>query len=140
MDILEDCAGTLNLVFCNTKSDVKQVTKFLQDENIAALSMHGDLEQFERTERLVRFANQSATVLVATDVAARGLDIGQVDVVFNYELPPKPEVYLHRIGRTGRAGRKGRAYSLVTDRELRRLDAIKRPTRTPLWTSTRCDA
>ena len=94
LDMLEDCAGTLNLVFCNTKSDVKQVTKFLQDENIAALSMHGDLEQFERTERLVRFANQSATVLVATDVAARGLDIGQVDVVFNYELPPKPEVYL----------------------------------------------
>ena len=87
--------------------------------------MHGDLEQFERTERLVRFANQSATVLVATDVAARGLDIGQVDVVFNYELPPKPEVYLHRIGRTGRAGRKGQAYSLVTDRELRRLDAIQ---------------
>ena len=125
LDAMEDCAGTLNLVFCNTKSDVKQVTKFLQDENIAALSMHGDLEQFERTERLVRFANQSATVLVATDVAARGLDIGQVDVVFNYELPPKPEVYLHRIGRTGRAGRKGRAYSLVTDRELRRLDAIQ---------------
>ncbi|MEC9465850.1 MAG: ATP-dependent RNA helicase DbpA [Myxococcota bacterium] len=125
LDAMEDCAGTLNLVFCNTKSDVKQVTRYLQDENIAALSMHGDLEQFERTERLIRFSNQSATVLVATDVAARGLDIGQVDVVFNYELPPKPEVYLHRIGRTGRAGRKGRAYSLVTDRELRRLDAIQ---------------
>ena len=121
LDALDHWAGTLNIVFCNTKLDCAEITNYLQSENIAALAMHGDLEQFERTETLIQFSNQSATVLVATDVAARGLDIGKVDVVFNYELPNQPEVYLHRIGRTGRAGRKGRSISLVTDKEHRRF-------------------
>lgn len=118
-------AGTLNLVFCNTKIDCAKVAAFLKDNNIPALAMHGDLEQYERTETLIQFSNQSASVLVATDVAARGLDIGKVDVVFNYELPQQPEVYIHRIGRTGRAGRQGQAISLVTPREEERLVAIK---------------
>ena len=125
LDALDHWAGTLNIVFCNTKLDCAEITNYLQSENIAALAMHGDLEQFERTETLIQFSNQSATVLIATDVAARGLDIGKVDVVFNYELPNQPEVYLHRIGRTGRAGRKGRSISLVTDKEHRRLKEIK---------------
>ena len=125
LDALEDWAGTLNIVFCNTKLDVGEVTRYLRNANVAALPMHGDLEQFQRTETLIRFSNQSATVLVATDVAARGLDIGQVDVIFNFELPTQPEVYLHRIGRTGRAGRKGRAISLVTHNERHRLSDIQ---------------
>jgi ATP-independent RNA helicase DbpA len=125
LDALEYWAGTLNIVFCNTKLDCAEVTSYLRSAKVAALAMHGDLEQFERTETLIRFSNQSVTVLVATDVAARGLDIGKVDVVFNFELPTQPEVYLHRIGRTGRAGRKGRAISLVTDREQRRLKDIQ---------------
>ena len=125
LDALEDWAGTLNIVFCNTKVDCAEITSYLRSANIAALTIHGDLEQHERTETLIRFSNQSATVLVATDVAARGLDIGKVDAVFNFELPTQPEVYLHRIGRTGRAGRKGHAISLVTHNERRRLEDIQ---------------
>ena len=117
--------GRLNIVFCNTKIDCGQVAKSLQKENVAAIAMHGDLEQPERVRALVRFSNQSATVLVATDVAARGLDIHDVDAVFNYELPDQPEVYVHRIGRTGRAGKGGIAISLVTAREQGRLQSIQ---------------
>ena len=117
--------GQLNIVFCNTKNDCAQVAQSLQEEDVAAIAMHGDLEQPERVRALVRFANQSATVLVATDVAARGLDIHDVDAVFNYELPDQPEVYVHRIGRTGRAGKEGIAISLVTAREEGRLRAIQ---------------
>ena len=125
LEVLGHGAGTLNLVFCNTKIDCAKVATFLKDHDIPALAMHGDLEQYERTETLVQFSNQSASVLVATDVAARGLDIGKVDAVFNYELPQQPEVYTHRIGRTGRAGRQGQAFSLVTPREEERLEAIQ---------------
>ncbi len=117
--------GRLNIVFCNTKIDCAEVAQRLQHEGIAAIAMHGDLEQPDRVRALVRFANQSATVLVATDVAARGLDIDDVDMVFNYELPDQPEVYVHRIGRTGRANKTGAAISLVTAREERRLHAIQ---------------
>ena len=118
---LASWGGTLNLVFCNTKIDCDEVARFLQSSGISAIALHGDLEQAIRAERLVCFANRSATVLVATDVAARGLDVEGVDVVFNYELPAQPEVYIHRIGRTGRAGRGGAAVSLVEHREIRRL-------------------
>jgi ATP-independent RNA helicase DbpA len=124
LQAIEYWAGTLNIVFCNTKIDCAEITDHLISHGIAALAMHGDLEQIERTETLIQFSNESATVLVATDVAARGLDIGKVDVVFNYELPKQPEVYIHRIGRTGRAGRKGQAVSLVAEKEQRRLDTI----------------
>jgi ATP-independent RNA helicase DbpA len=90
-----------------------------------AVALHGDLEQFERNQTLVRFANGSANVLVATDVAARGLDIDNVDGVFNFELPTHAEVYIHRIGRTARAGKQGVAISLVADREMSRLSAVE---------------
>jgi ATP-independent RNA helicase DbpA len=105
--------GELNLVFCNTKIDCAEVAAYLSAQNIAAVALHGDLEQSERTEVLVRFANRSAAVLIATDVAARGLDVKDLDAVFNYELPQHAEVYVHRIGRTGRAGKQGVAVSLV---------------------------
>jgi len=116
--------GRLNIVFCNTKVDCAEVAAQLQNAGIPAIAMHGDLEQPERVRALVRFSNQSATVLVATDVAARGLDIDAVDMVFNYELPDQADVYVHRIGRTGRANKTGAAMSLVAPREERRLHAI----------------
>jgi len=117
--------GPLNLVFCNTKADCAEVAQFLQAAGIVAVALHGDLDQAQRTQVLVRFANRSATVLIATDVAARGLDVKDVDTVFNYELPKQPNIYVHRIGRTGRAGKSGVAISLVEPREMRRLQAIE---------------
>jgi ATP-independent RNA helicase DbpA len=117
--------GALNLVFCNTKIDCGNVARYLQDKNIVAVALHGDLDQPQRTQVLVRFANRSASVLIATDVAARGLDVEDLDAVFNYELPEQPEVYIHRIGRTGRAGKEGIAVSLVETREMRRLQEIE---------------
>ncbi len=109
--------GELNLVFCNTKIDCIALLDYLQSHQIAAVALHGDLEQAERNEALVRFSNRSASVLVATDVAARGIDIKDLDVVFNFELPKQAEVYVHRIGRTGRAGNSGKAISLVDSKE-----------------------
>ncbi len=117
--------GALNLVFCNTRADCMELTAFLQSNGVAAVALHGELDQPRRTHALVRFSNRSASVLVATDVAARGLDVEDVDVVFNYELPAQPEVYIHRIGRTGRLGKKGDAVSLVQTGEMRRLRAIE---------------
>jgi ATP-independent RNA helicase DbpA len=118
--------GALNLVFCNTKIDCAEVAKHLQSENIIALALHGDLDQIQRNQVLVRFSNRSASVLIATDVAARGLDVKDIDAVFNYELPQQAEIYVHRIGRTGRAGKTGAAINLVEDREMWRLQEIEK--------------
>lgn len=116
--------GALNLVFCNTKIDCAEVAAYLQAQDIVAVALHGDLDQAERTQVLVRFANRSASVLIATDVAARGLDVSDLDAVFNFELPKQAEIYVHRIGRTGRAGKQGVAVSLVEEREQWRLQGI----------------
>ena len=118
--------GPLNLVFCNTKVDCAEVARHLQSENIVAIALHGDLDQAQRNQVLVRFSNRSASVLVATDVAARGLDVKDIDAVFNYELPPQADVYVHRVGRTGRAGKTGVAVSLVEEREMWRLEEIEK--------------
>ncbi len=113
------------LVFCNTKLECQEVAASLVSRGFAALAIHGDLEQRERDQVLVRFANRSAAVLVATDVAARGLDIKELPAVINYELSRNPEIHTHRIGRTGRAGEQGLAVSLVTPRESRLITAIE---------------
>ena len=118
--------GALNLVFCNTKVDCAEVARHLQAQKIVAVALHGDLDQAQRNQVLVRFSNRSASVLIATDVAARGLDVKDIDAVFNYELPPQAEVYVHRIGRTGRAGKTGVAVSLVEEREMWRLIEIEK--------------
>ncbi len=102
------------IVFCNMKLDVDDVVADLQDAGFSALGLHGDLEQVDRDETLLQFANKSCAILVATDVAARGLDIPDVDLVINYDLPRNDETYTHRIGRTGRAGKSGKALSLST--------------------------
>jgi len=112
------------IVFCHTKIQCDEVAAFLRDNKIDSLAIHGDLDQRERDQVLVRFANNSCAVLVATDVAARGLDIKSLKAVINYELPRDPEIYTHRIGRTGRAGEKGIALSLFTSYEEVRVNAI----------------
>ena len=124
--VLRAWGGALNLVFCNTKIDCAEVTEHLRVEGIVAVALHGDLDQTQRNQVLVRFSNRSASVLIATDVAARGLDVKDIDAVFNYELPQQAEIYVHRIGRTGRAGKTGVAVSLVEDREIWRLEEIEK--------------
>lgn len=106
---------TSAVVFCNTKKEVKTLTSELAKDGFSVCSLHGEMEQRERDQTLVQFANQSALVLVATDVAARGLDIDTIEMVINYHLAHDPEVHIHRIGRTGRAGKNGFAASLFRD-------------------------
>jgi ATP-independent RNA helicase DbpA len=113
------------VVFCNTKKDCHDVANGLEGNGFSVQALHGDLEQKDRDQVLVRFANKSCSILVATDVAARGLDIKDLQAVINYELPWDPEIYVHRIGRTGRAGNKGLALSLCTPQELPRVKAIE---------------
>ena len=113
------------IVFCKTKQSVDQVTRDLVRRNLAAQSIHGDKSQQSRLETLNAFKEGSLRVLVATDVAARGLDIAELPFVINYELPTQPEDYVHRIGRTGRAGTDGVAISLMDKTEQKMFEAIK---------------
>jgi ATP-independent RNA helicase DbpA len=120
------------IIFCNTKLDADSVARELQLEGFSSLPLHGDLDQRDRNETLVLFSNRSCNLLVATDMAARGLDIADVSTVINYELPLDPEVYVHRIGRTGRAGKSGNALSLVTPKQMAALKRIEAYTENPL--------
>ena len=113
------------VVFCNMRRDTEEVVGSLSHYGFTALALHGDMEQRDRDEVLVRFANRSCNVLVASDVAARGLDVHDLAAVVNYELPTDPDVYVHRIGRTGRAGKAGLALSLVAPREVNRTEPIQ---------------
>ena len=113
------------VVFCNTKRFCQVVSDDLQQRGFQAQALHGDLEQRVRDQTLVRFANKSCSVLVATDVAARGLDIRDLEIVINLELSQDPEAHVHRIGRTGRAGQTGLALSLFSASEAYRLQAIE---------------
>ena len=106
-----------SVVFCNTKRETQEVADDLVGYGFSAVALHGDLEQRDRDQALVRFSNKSISVLVATDVAARGLDVEAVDAVINYQLARDSEVHIHRIGRTGRAGSKGIACSLYSEKE-----------------------
>ncbi|MDX1490276.1 MAG: ATP-dependent RNA helicase DbpA [Pseudohongiellaceae bacterium] len=112
------------MVFCNTKQDTRDTAKYLIKQGISALALHGDLEQRERDQVLIQFRNGSCQVLVATDVAARGLDIEQLPLVINADLPRDLEVYTHRIGRTGRAGNEGIALGVFFEQERFRVDAL----------------
>jgi ATP-independent RNA helicase DbpA len=105
------------LIFCNTKKETQDVADKLNEFGFSALALHGDLEQRDRDITLVRFSNKSISILVATDVAARGLDIDELDAVINYHIAHDAEIHTHRIGRTGRAGRSGIACSLFTENE-----------------------
>ena len=120
------------VVFCNTRRDADDVAGSLAHYGFSALALHGDLEQRDREEVLVRFANRSCNVLVASDVAARGLDIEDIGAVVNFELPTDADTYLHRIGRTGRAGRDGLALSLVAPGERNRAALIEQRQGAPI--------
>lgn len=113
------------VVFCNTKRGCDDIAAVLENNQISALALHGDLEQRDRDQVLIRFANGSCRVLVATDVAARGLDIKALAMVVNYQLSFDPEVHVHRIGRTARAGAEGRAVSFVAADEMVRAHALE---------------
>jgi ATP-independent RNA helicase DbpA len=112
------------LAFCNTKQQCRDLVAVLQGQGIVALELHGDLDQRERDQVLVQFANRSCSVLVATDVAARGLDIAQLEAVINVDITPDVEVHTHRIGRTGRADEAGWAFSLASLDEMGRVGRI----------------
>lgn len=112
------------VVFCNTKQMVRDVCTHLEQQGISVTALHGDMEQRDRDQVLVQFKQRSCTILVASDVAARGLDIDDLPAVINFELPRNAEVFVHRIGRTGRAGKEGLALSLFTEAERFKLDLI----------------
>jgi len=113
------------VIFCNTKRETQDVASALANDGYSAIALHGDLEQKDRDQTLVRFSNKSVSVLVATDVASRGLDIENLDLVINYHVPNDPEVYVHRIGRTGRAGNKGKACTLFSNKQSYPLSLLE---------------
>jgi ATP-independent RNA helicase DbpA len=113
------------LAFCNTRQQCRDLVDVLGAEGTQALALHGDLEQRDRDQVLIRFANRSCSVLVATDVAARGLDIAQLEAVINVDVTYEPEVHIHRIGRTGRAGEPGLALNLASLDEMGRVGQIE---------------
>jgi ATP-independent RNA helicase DbpA len=112
------------LAFCNTKQQCRDLLEVLHAQGIHALTLNGDMEQRERDQVLIQFANRSCSVLVATDLAARGLDIAQLEAVINVDVTPDPEIHIHRIGRTGRADQDGWALSLCSPADKRRVAAI----------------
>jgi ATP-independent RNA helicase DbpA len=114
------------VVFCNTKRETQEVADELSRMGFAAVALNGDMEQKMRDQTLVRFANNSASILVATDVAARGLDIDDLDAVVNYQLSREIDVHTHRIGRTGRAGSKGHAITLYTPKERYKVEMLEK--------------
>ncbi|MGO1247331.1 MAG: ATP-dependent RNA helicase DbpA [Oceanisphaera sp.] len=120
------------VVFCNTKRACQEVAEHLTDLGFSALALNGDLEQRERDQVLIRFANGSANILVATDVAARGLDIKDLAAVINYDITQDPETHVHRVGRTGRAGQQGLALSLCSPQEAYRVSMIEEYQRAPI--------
>ena len=113
------------IVFCNMKATCDDVSEALQDKGFEAAALHGDMEQKDRNEILTMFSNQSRNILVATDVAARGLDIKDLPAIINYDITPHPEVHMHRIGRTGRMGQEGLAFSFVGSKEIKFFKAIQ---------------
>ena len=113
------------IVFCNQKATASALAKDLVAAGLGAAALHGDLEQRDRDRVMAMFRNGSIRILIATDVAARGIDVANVTIVFNFDLPAKPEVYVHRIGRTGRAGSAGLAIALANPRESYKIEAIE---------------
>ena len=114
------------LAFCNTRQQCRDLLQVLRAEGFVALALHGELEQRERDQVLIQFANRSCSVLVATDVAARGLDIDQLEAVINVDVTPDSEIHVHRIGRTGRVDQAGWAFSLVSGNQMVRVDNIEK--------------
>ena len=121
-----------SVIFCNRKQQCKELAEDLWAQGIHALALHGDLEQKDRDRVLVQFSNKSSSILIATDVAARGLDIKDLSAVINFELSPDPEIHIHRIGRTGRADNQGLALSLFMPSEAPKVNAIEKYQKAPI--------
>ena len=130
--LLDMYAPKLSVVFCNTKKQVDELVQSLQGRGYFAEGLHGDLKQIQRDRVMNSFRNGKTEILVATDVAARGIDVDDVEAVFNYDLPQDDEYYVHRIGRTGRAGREGIAFSFVVGKEVYKLRDIQRYCKTKI--------
>ena len=129
IDIENDFYG---LIFCRTKNDVNTLTSHLTDRGYDAAAIHGDISQSQREQTLEKFKKQKLNILIATDVAARGIDVNNLTHVINYALPQDPESYVHRIGRTGRAGNEGTAITFITPSEYKRLMFIQRMAKTDI--------
>ncbi len=130
--LLDLYAPRLSLVFCNTKKKVDELVLELQNRGYFAEGLHGDLKQMQRDRVMQGFREGSTDILVATDVAARGIDVDDVEAVFNYDLPQDDEYYVHRIGRTGRAGRTGKAFTFIVGKEAYKLRDIERYCKTKM--------
>ena len=130
--LLDMYAPKLSVVFCNTKRQVDELVLALQGRGYFAEGLHGDLKQVQRDRVMNGFRKGRTDILVATDVAARGIDVDDVEAVFNYDIPQDEEYYVHRIGRTGRAGREGKAFSLVVGKEVYKLRDIQRYCKTKI--------
>ena len=131
--LLDMYSPKLSIVFCNTKRQVDELVQALQGRGYFAEGLHGDLKQVQRDRVMESFRNGRTDILIATDVAARGIDVGNVEAVFNYDIPQDDEYYVHRIGRTGRAGREGRAFSFVSGKEVYKLKEIQRYCKTKIY-------
>lgn len=125
LTLLATFQPTSSIAFCNTKQACDELLDYLRKQGVNALALHGDLEQKERDQVLVRFSNKSCSVLIATDVAARGIDIKGLDAVINVDLARDSEVHVHRIGRTGRAGESGLALNLVVQKEVHKINRLE---------------
>ena len=123
---------SLSIIFCNTKKRVDDLVEQLQGRGYFAEGLHGDLKQIQRDTVMKKFRNRTIEILAATDVAARGIDVDDVDLVINYDLPQDEEYYVHRIGRTGRAGKTGKAFSFVVGREIYKLRDIMKFTKSKI--------
>jgi len=132
VSLLQHYRPESSLVFCNRKQQCQELANELRQQGFHALALHGDLEQKERDQVLIQFANKSCSILIATDVAARGLHINDLQAVINFELSPDPEIHIHRIGRTGRAGNEGLALSLFMAAEQYKVKAIKEYIKSPV--------
>jgi ATP-dependent RNA helicase DeaD len=122
----------LSLVFCNTKKRVDELTQQMQSRGYSAEALHGDLKQDQRNKVMDRFRKGNIEILVATDVAARGIDVDNIEAVFNYDIPNDTEYYVHRIGRTGRAGKAGKSFTFAVGRDIYRLRDIQRHTKSAM--------
>ena len=130
--LLDMYAPKLSVAFCNTKKQVDELVQELQGRGYFAEGLHGDLKQIQRDRVMGSFRSGTTEILVATDVAARGIDVDDVEAVFNYDIPQDDEYYVHRIGRTGRAGREGIAFSFVVGKEVYKLRDIQRYCKTKI--------
>ena len=130
--LIDTYTPKLTLVFCNTKRAVDELYDQLIDKGYNCDKIHGDIKQSQRLDTLNKFNNGLIDILIATDVAARGLDIKEVEVVINYEVPSKEDYYVHRIGRTGRAGKEGSSFTLASAKEMKKIEDIEKYTKKPI--------